>query len=264
VPLRGVRVGTVSDFAPEHFNRVRVGIAVSPETQIHEGARASLTLRGLSGLNKSASVPDPPRRSRSAPARPFPVLHCRSSASLAMPKSSPSGRRSCSRNSGVASRRLSTPSCGRTPLTEADQRPNTNPCSRRRSTPRWRPAPPSPGSSGSAVASTTSCGRRTSSCVGSPTIFTERAAAWSNPPARFASSRHGSCSRARRRSVSHEPPGGRRPTPVAPFGKRRSSPRCSFRAAAARRRRVTTRSPCGARAFRALRRARRSPWPRSR
>jgi ABC-type transporter Mla subunit MlaD len=52
VQLRGVRVGTVTQFElyPEHFEGVRVRLAVSPDTQIRQGARASLALQGLSGL----------------------------------------------------------------------------------------------------------------------------------------------------------------------------------------------------------------------
>lgn len=62
VQLRGVRVGSITDFDlyPEHFEGVRVSLEVSPGTQIHEGAHASLTLQGLSGLKQLSIDPGPP------------------------------------------------------------------------------------------------------------------------------------------------------------------------------------------------------------
>ena len=62
VQLRGVRVGTVAafDLYPEHFDGVRVRLAVSPDAQIRRGAQASLTLQGLSGLKQLSIDPGPP------------------------------------------------------------------------------------------------------------------------------------------------------------------------------------------------------------
>lgn len=62
VQLRGVRVGTIKDFDlyPEHFDGVRVSLEVSPGTQIREGAQASLTLQGLSGLKQMSIDPGAP------------------------------------------------------------------------------------------------------------------------------------------------------------------------------------------------------------
>lgn len=61
VQLRGVRVGTVTDFDlyPEHFDGVRVSFEVSPDTQIRRGGEASLTLQGLSGLKQLSIDPGP-------------------------------------------------------------------------------------------------------------------------------------------------------------------------------------------------------------
>lgn len=74
VRLRGVRVGTVTDFDiyPEHFEGVRVSLTVSPDTRIREGSRASLTLQGLSGLKQLSIDPGPSAAAQLGPGATIP------------------------------------------------------------------------------------------------------------------------------------------------------------------------------------------------